>query len=57
MNQNPIFRPDHSIGTRRLIVEVQVDEERYPLNFTETFLLMPDGAGGLFVQNHIFRLI
>jgi hypothetical protein len=36
---------------------VQVDEEKNPMNYTQTFQLMPDGAGSYFVLNDVFRLI
>ncbi|RDW86381.1 nuclear transport factor 2 family protein [Aspergillus mulundensis] len=34
-----------------------VDEEQNPMNYTQTFQLMPDGAGSYFVFNDVFRLI
>ncbi|KAL4991326.1 nuclear transport factor 2 [Aspergillus falconensis] len=34
-----------------------VDEEKNPMNYTQTFQLMPDGAGSYFVFNDVFRLI
>ncbi|KAL4764345.1 nuclear transport factor 2 family protein [Aspergillus foveolatus] len=34
-----------------------VDEEKNPMNYTQTFQLMPDGAGSYFVLNDVFRLI
>ncbi|KAL2868289.1 nuclear transport factor 2 family protein [Aspergillus lucknowensis] len=34
-----------------------VDEEQKPMNYTQTFQLLPDGAGSYFVFNDIFRLI
>jgi hypothetical protein len=35
----------------------QVDEEQNPMNYTQSFQLLPDGAGSYFVYNDIFRLI
>ncbi|KAI9887316.1 MAG: Nuclear transport factor 2 [Watsoniomyces obsoletus] len=34
-----------------------VDEEQNPMNYTQTFQLLPDGAGSYFVLNDIFRLV
>ncbi|KAE8341025.1 hypothetical protein BDV24DRAFT_57223 [Aspergillus arachidicola] len=34
-----------------------VDEQQNPMNYTQTFQLMPDGAGSYFVFNDIFRLV
>ncbi|KAL5338710.1 hypothetical protein BJX70DRAFT_191685 [Aspergillus crustosus] len=34
-----------------------VDEEAKPMNYAQTFQLLPDGAGSYFVFNDIFRLI
>ncbi|KAL2796880.1 hypothetical protein BJX66DRAFT_323743 [Aspergillus keveii] len=34
-----------------------VDEEQKPMNYAQTFQLLPDGAGSYFVFNDIFRLI
>ncbi|KAK2738028.1 Nuclear transport factor 2 [Myotisia sp. PD_48] len=34
-----------------------VDEEQKPMNYSQTFQLVPDGAGSYFVFNDIFRLI
>ncbi|KAI5284604.1 Nuclear transport factor 2, partial [Ascosphaera atra] len=35
----------------------QVDEEGRPMNYTQTFHLLPDGQGSFFVFNDIFRLV
>ncbi|EAS32596.1 nuclear transport factor 2 [Coccidioides immitis RS] len=34
-----------------------VDEEQKPLSYSQTFQLLPDGAGSYFVLNDIFRLV
>ncbi|EED19177.1 nuclear transport factor NTF-2, putative [Talaromyces stipitatus ATCC 10500] len=34
-----------------------VDEEQKPMNYTQAFQLLPDGAGSYFVYNDVFRLI
>ncbi|KAL4915332.1 putative nuclear transport factor NTF-2 [Aspergillus aurantiobrunneus] len=34
-----------------------VDEEQKPMSYSQTFQLLPDGAGSYFVFNDIFRLI
>ncbi|KAL4945039.1 hypothetical protein BDV06DRAFT_59223 [Aspergillus oleicola] len=34
-----------------------VDDEQKPMNYTQTFQLLPDGAGSYFVFNDVFRLI
>ncbi|KAL4896960.1 hypothetical protein BDV59DRAFT_82246 [Aspergillus ambiguus] len=34
-----------------------VDEEQNPMKYTQTFQLLPDGAGSFFVFNDIFRLV
>lgn len=36
---------------------VQVDQEQKPMSYTQSFQLLPDGAGSYFVFNDIFRLI
>lgn len=35
----------------------QVDEEERPMNYTQVFQLLPDGAGSYFVFNDMFKLI
>ena len=34
----------------------QVDDEERPMNYTQTFQLMPDG-GSYFVLNDLFKLV
>ncbi|KAI5293985.1 Nuclear transport factor 2 [Ascosphaera acerosa] len=34
-----------------------VDAEERPMNYTQSFLLLPDGAGSYFVYNDVFRLV
>lgn len=34
-----------------------VDEEQRPMNYSQTFQLLPDGQGSYFVFNDIFRLV
>ncbi|KAL8708003.1 MAG: hypothetical protein Q9225_007669 [Loekoesia sp. 1 TL-2023] len=34
-----------------------VDEEERPMNYTQVFQLLPDGAGSYFVLNDMFKLI
>ncbi|KAL8960812.1 MAG: hypothetical protein Q9193_002546 [Seirophora villosa] len=34
-----------------------VDEEQRPMNYTQVFQLLPDGAGSYFVFNDMFKLI
>ncbi|PLN79852.1 putative nuclear transport factor NTF-2 [Aspergillus taichungensis] len=34
-----------------------VDEEQKPMNYSQSFQLLPDGAGSYFVFNDVFRLI
>ncbi|KAL8995345.1 MAG: hypothetical protein Q9188_006839, partial [Gyalolechia gomerana] len=34
-----------------------VDEEERPMNYTQVFQLLPDGAGSYFVFNDMFKLI
>ena len=36
---------------------LQVDEEQKPMNYSQSFQLLPDGAGSYFVFNDVFRLI
>jgi len=38
-------------------VNVQVDEEARPMNYSQSFQLLPDGNGSYFVFNDIFRLV
>ena len=35
----------------------QVDEEQRPMSYTQSFQLLPDGAGSYYVFNDIFRLV
>lgn len=35
----------------------QVDEEQRPMNYTQTFHLLPDGSGSYYVHNDIFKLV
>ncbi|KUJ20476.1 nuclear transport factor 2 [Mollisia scopiformis] len=34
-----------------------VDAEERPMNYTQTFQLLPDGAGSFFIFNDIFKLV
>ncbi|KAL1848236.1 Nuclear transport factor 2 [Paecilomyces lecythidis] len=34
-----------------------IDDEQKPMSYTQSFQLLPDGAGSYFVFNDIFRLI
>ncbi|KAI4717999.1 putative nuclear transport factor NTF-2, partial [Aureobasidium sp. EXF-10727] len=34
-----------------------VDEEQRPMSYTQSFQLLPDGAGSYYVFNDIFRLV
>ncbi|KAL1953166.1 hypothetical protein VTO42DRAFT_3426 [Malbranchea cinnamomea] len=34
-----------------------VDDEQKPMSYSQTFQLLPDGAGSYFVFNDIFRLV
>ncbi|CAD6446671.1 edd439cc-fd5b-4616-b043-2da89aa142d0 [Sclerotinia trifoliorum] len=34
-----------------------VDEEQRPMNYSQAFQLMPDGAGSYFIFNDIFKLV
>ncbi|KAL8797944.1 MAG: hypothetical protein Q9182_007090 [Xanthomendoza sp. 2 TL-2023] len=36
---------------------LKVDDEERPMNYTQVFQLLPDGAGSYFVFNDIFKLI
>ncbi|KAL8671435.1 MAG: hypothetical protein Q9168_004064 [Polycauliona sp. 1 TL-2023] len=36
---------------------LMVDEEERPMNYTQVFQLLPDGAGSYFVFNDMFKLI
>lgn len=38
-------------------LKIQVDEEQRPMNYTQTFQLLPDNGGSYFVFNDVFRLI
>jgi hypothetical protein len=35
----------------------QVDEEQRPMNYSQTFQLLPDGQGSFYVFNDIFKLV
>lgn len=49
------FLPSRS--SKLITVVRKVDEEQRPMNYTQTFQLLPDGAGSYFVFNDVFRLI
>ncbi|RDW88910.1 nuclear transport factor 2 [Coleophoma cylindrospora] len=34
-----------------------VDEEQRPMNYSQTFQLLPDGAGSYYIFNDIFKLV
>ncbi|KAH6678657.1 nuclear transport factor 2 [Halenospora varia] len=34
-----------------------VDDEQRPMNYSQTFQLLPDGAGSFFIYNDIFKLV
>ncbi|KAB8291425.1 hypothetical protein EYC80_010098 [Monilinia laxa] len=34
-----------------------VDEEQRPMNYSQAFQLMPDGAGSYFIFNDVFKLV
>ncbi|KAH8770581.1 nuclear transport factor 2 [Hyaloscypha finlandica] len=34
-----------------------VDEEQRPMNYSQAFQLLPDGAGSYFIYNDIFKLV
>jgi len=34
-----------------------VDDEQRPMNYSQTFQLLPDGAGSYFIFNDIFKLV
>jgi len=36
---------------------LQVDEEERPMNYSQAFQLLPDGAGSFFIYNDIFKLV
>ncbi|PWN26120.1 putative nuclear transport factor NTF-2 [Jaminaea rosea] len=36
--------------------QLLVDDQQQPLNFSQTFILNPDGAGSYYVFNDLFRL-
>lgn len=35
----------------------QVEEEKRPMSYVQTFQLLPDGAGSYFIFNDVFRLV
>jgi len=50
-----------SVSDGGILVQVTgallVDEEQRPMNYAQTFQLLPDGNGSYYVFNDIFRLI
>lgn len=36
---------------------LQVDEEQRPMNYSQCFQLLPDGAGSYYIFNDIFKLV
>jgi hypothetical protein len=45
------------VGTRTNFVSLQVDAEQKAMSYTQTFQLLPDGAGSYYVFNDVFRLV
>jgi hypothetical protein len=43
----------------RLLINLatQVDDEQRPMNYSQTFQLLPDGAGSFYIFNDIFKLV
>ncbi|KAH8808451.1 nuclear transport factor 2 [Xylogone sp. PMI_703] len=37
--------------------QLLVDEEQRPMNYSQAFQLLPDGAGSYFIFNDIFKLV
>jgi len=35
----------------------QVDDEQRPMNYSQAFQLLPDGAGSYFIFNDVFKLV
>jgi hypothetical protein len=44
-------------GSFSLTAVLQVDEEQRPMNYSQTFQLLPDGAGSYYIFNDIFKLV
>ncbi|KAB8291424.1 hypothetical protein EYC80_010098 [Monilinia laxa] len=44
-------------GILILITGAFVDEEQRPMNYSQAFQLMPDGAGSYFIFNDVFKLV
>ncbi|KAL8716296.1 MAG: hypothetical protein Q9220_000201 [cf. Caloplaca sp. 1 TL-2023] len=44
-------------GVNGIVEKLTVDEEERPMNYTQVFQLLPDGAGSYFVFNDMFKLI
>lgn len=49
-------RRQSQIG-RFLIFLIQVEEERRPMSYVQTFQLLPNGEGSYYVFNDVFRLV
>jgi len=58
-----VSAPPHQIlQTGLILVEntnaiFQVEEERRPMSYTQTFQLLPNNEGSYFVFNDVFRLV
>jgi hypothetical protein len=55
-----VFDPAISVNNKlRLLIHssTQVDDEQRPMNYSQTFQLLPDGAGSFYIFNDIFKLV
>ncbi|KAH0391062.1 hypothetical protein KCU89_g14919, partial [Aureobasidium melanogenum] len=52
-------QPSNEAGGILVLVagRLLVDEEQRPMSYTQSFQLLPDGAGSYYVFNDIFRLV
>ncbi|OBT59549.1 hypothetical protein VE04_00117 [Pseudogymnoascus sp. 24MN13] len=54
----PFAKVKHQVSTwspsQSMVV---VDEEQRPMNYSQCFQLLPDGAGSYFIFNDIFKLV
>ncbi|THW69885.1 hypothetical protein D6D25_00785 [Aureobasidium pullulans] len=52
-------QPSNEAGGILVLVagRLLVDDEQRPMSYTQSFQLLPDGAGSYYVFNDIFRLV
>lgn len=47
----------HCLKMMADLLYFQVDDEQRPMNYSQAFQLLPDGAGSYFIFNDVFKLV